>query len=114
MIQCTDCRNWIKTVDNPNWGECRKNAPLPKVGSAGAFISPEIFRAIWPYSRDVDGCSEGVFAVRQEVEEAPQMDTPSRMEPNSLFNKAVVSSKGPGRSFGDIVEAAKREVNGAN
>lgn len=62
MTICMECRFWIPEANNTGYGECRRNAPQPKVtgqqGSVGAFS----FLAHWPFTRAVDGCFEGVKA----------------------------------------------------
>lgn len=92
MVQCGKCHYWGVTKDDPNWGECRRNAPVPEISAAEFFIGPGTHRVVWPYTRTVDGCGQGEVGAVKPVAK-PQDDTPARMDPNSGFNNAVQSAK---------------------
>lgn len=93
MVQCGKCHYWTAAKDNPNWGECHRNAPVPELAKgAEHFITPGTHRVIWPYTRAVDTCGQGE-AGASKAAVLPQEDTPALMDPNSGFNKAVQSAR---------------------
>lgn len=93
MVKCGACDYWMVTKDDPNWGECRRNAPVPQLANgAEYFITPGTHRVVWPLSRAVDGCGQGEVRTTK-VSIPAQTDTPASMDPNSAFNKMVQSAK---------------------
>lgn len=99
MILCEQCQFWVAQKDNPDYGECRRNAPSPKIKSTDGRIYPETNAAFWPYTRSVDGCSQGKPAgsvpTESKIITIDPNDTPSKAMsgPNSAFNKAVQKAK---------------------
>ena len=55
MIQCKDCKFWIrsKREENPDIRECRAKAPVSFPTGAPLNITT------WPLTRGSDGCEEG-------------------------------------------------------
>ena len=98
IIQCPECIYWFQE-ENSDFGQCRRNAPRPKVitTSPGAFIGPYNARAIWPYTRGTDGCGGGERGKRSDFTFEFRNQTSLREE-----------RKSPD-SFNGMVERAKRD-----
>lgn len=105
MVSCAECGYWEPGEDTPGWGACRRHAPSPKVtGDAGPFVNHGTNKAIWPYTRSVDGCGEGMEAVR------PIARPNQNSEPPDKFASQVKTLIKP--TFNDIVLQAKEKSNG--
>jgi hypothetical protein len=69
IIKCSECIFWLREENNNN-GQCRQKAPRPLVTSKpGAFIGPYNYKAVWPYTREADGCAEGQSGRKMRVQE---------------------------------------------
>lgn len=57
MIPCEECRFWVRTEDDPVFGECRRYAPPPY------FVPPNRLYPLrlvaWPLTEATDGCGQG-------------------------------------------------------
>jgi len=94
IVKCSDCAFWIREKNN-NFGQCRRKAPQPVCGSTGVFVGAHNNRAIWPYTREIDGCWEGV-SISQIVPEETRDQTIIRdTKPPTLtdFNAAVEKAR---------------------
>lgn len=96
IIQCSECIYWLPEENN-NFGQCRRLPPAPEVAKSGGspFIGHANYRAIWLYTRDVDGCGEGRAGKRQMPKEEIRNQTSIREE-----------KKTP-QSFDDMVRKAR-------
>ena len=94
MVKCSDCSYWFQEKAN-NFGQCRRRAPQPVNGPVGAFIGPHNVRATWPYTRDTDGCGDGVSMVRVIPEETQDQTIVRDTRPPTLnpFNAAVEKAR---------------------
>jgi len=94
IVRCSDCLYWIREKNN-NFGQCRRKAPQPVCGQAGVFIGPHNNRAIWPYTREVDSCGEGVSVVRAVTEETRDQTIVRDTRPPTLadFNAKVEKAR---------------------
>jgi hypothetical protein len=66
-LRCSTCRFWEPPDSDDCFGECRRRAPLPRLGPDNA---DSIARAEWPSTFDDDWCGEWQpLPARQKVEE---------------------------------------------
>ena len=95
MPRCVQCKFWNPNQGNmPQWGECKRNAPLPMTTSKNVgSIGPWNMRGIWPYTMDTDGCFQGEFLKGYRV----QVNAPG---------PEAAGSERP--SFDELVRQAKR------
>lgn len=103
-IKCLECIYWMTEINQPGMGLCRRHAPLPEHSEKGVnlFIGPYNRRAIWAYTRSVDGCGEGepgrkVEEPKEELEQAGQDQT------------FVIETKPQGSKFDDLIQKAREK-----
>lgn len=108
-MECGGCMAWYRMENQPEWGECRRNAPSPRTGpDSSAVYGPFNFRGIWPYTRAVDFCHEYL-----EPMPMPEMDG-TMEEPSFPVPQEANPDVMDRLSFRQVVEEAERIAGGTD
>lgn len=91
MVYCNNCQFWVQRPNMPEWGECRKNAPVPYTDTSGNqnMIGPANYRGLWPYVRGVDFC----FSGQSRTQAIQPMVQDQALVPHKSFNDLVRGAK---------------------
>lgn len=103
MINCIQCGFWQEQANTKGVGICRRHAPCPIVGPSPGLVTIGTHKAAWPYTRDLDGCGEGMIMQQRPIADQNEAgDTLANLNPKTTEKP----------SFQDMVNMAKNKTGG--
>ena len=68
MAICLGCKFWMPDSETPNFGECRRNAPIPanELNPSENAFRGQSYNTFWPMTFEDDWCGEHVQRVEKE------------------------------------------------